>query len=476
MRPRLRQALAAARRRLAPPRSRREAWLQRWLIEPLRGIRRPAPRRRGRPADAALPRLLFVLQDAEGGVQETHRDLMAALHGNFACLVLSGSLHRLRLARYDGGGGELEILRTWWLRRSWSQRRFRHPEHREIYRRVLAEAAPDVVHVRHLLGHSLDLFDLCRERRLPLVLSVHDFYLACPSVHLLDGEGRYCGGRCTPSRGQCRLPIAWLDDLPVLKEGHLEAWRRAIAGVLSGVDGFVTTSEGARRLFCRIYPQVPPEAVQVIEHGRDFAPCPPVAVPPAAGGRVRLLAPGNLAYHKGSDVLRRLIELDRAAADRLELHVLGRAPAELAAVAVCHGPYKRDAFAERARAIAPSFAILVSLWPETYCHTLSEAWSVGLPALVSDLGALRERLLAHGGGWLLPAGDVEASYRRILEILDDGEAYRRQQALAHVRDLPSVAAMGRAYAAIYRRLLHRRGEAGPAAATGAPQPLAAADL
>ena len=50
----------------------------------------------------------------------------------------------------------------------------------------------------------------------------------------------------------------------------------------------------------------------------------------------------------------------------------------------------------------------------------------GSPVLASDIGTLRERVNAHGGGWLLDFEDPQGSYRRILEIAVDKEEYNRE--------------------------------------------------
>ncbi|MGH7161745.1 MAG: hypothetical protein ACREFS_16910, partial [Acetobacteraceae bacterium] len=50
------------------------------------------------------------------------------------------------------------------------------------------------------------------------------------------------------------------------------------------------------------------------------------------------------------------------------------------------------------------FAFLPSVWPETWCFTLSEAWWAGLDVAAFDLGTQAARIRATGRGWLLPLG------------------------------------------------------------------------
>jgi glycosyltransferase involved in cell wall biosynthesis len=51
-----------------------------------------------------------------------------------------------------------------------------------------------------------------------------------------------------------------------------------------------------------------------------------------------------------------------------------------------------------------AIAWLPSVWPETWCFTLSEAWRAGLRVVAFDLGAQAERIRRTGRGVLLPLG------------------------------------------------------------------------
>jgi glycosyltransferase involved in cell wall biosynthesis len=47
-------------------------------------------------------------------------------------------------------------------------------------------------------------------------------------------------------------------------------------------------------------------------------------------------------------------------------------------------------------------ALFLSVWPETFSYTLSEAWAAGLYSFVLDLGAPSERVRESGWGHVLP--------------------------------------------------------------------------
>jgi hypothetical protein len=75
----------------------------------------------------------------------------------------------------------------------------------------------------------------------------------------------------------------------------------------------------------------------------------------------------------------------------------------------------------------------------------------GLPALVADIGTLRERVLRSGGGWLLDYREPRRWYEGMLAVdLDDWHAKQAEIAAMNLR---SVQDMAGDYSRIYRRLL-----------------------
>ena len=443
-----------------PPASARRRWVHRWFLhacvtararlvvrgrELLEGPRRPPGER---------PRVLVVLHDAVGGVRETTRDLLSSLDRRFECFVLTGSPTRLELLRHTCHG--LDPQGSWWLHRAWSHQREGDAEHRAAYLALLDRVRPDLVHIRHLLGHTDELVELCHRRRVPMVLSFHDYYMACPGIHLLDDQGRYCAGQCTPSRGQCRIPVPWLQDLPVLKAGYLDAWRGRVRAMLARIDVFVATSQASLKVLLGVYPELARRELHVIEHGRDFAAQLELATVPPVCGPVRIAVPGHMHFHKGSEFLRLLEEHDREREDRFELHFFGTADPTLRRIGIHHGTYRRSELPSKLAILGVSFVGIFSVWPETYCHTLTEAWAMGIPVLASGLGAQGDRVRSHGGGWVVPVDDVAAAYREVLRVVADPEEYRRVAARARLDGEHTVERMGRAYDHLYSRLLAAR--------------------
>ena len=68
------------------------------------------------------------------------------------------------------------------------------------------------------------------------------------------------------------------------------------------------------------------------------------------------------------------------------------------------GPFRPEEATTLIRAQGARVAFLPSIWPETWCFALTDAWRAGLDVVAFDLGAPAERIRATGRGFLLPLG------------------------------------------------------------------------
>jgi glycosyltransferase involved in cell wall biosynthesis/ADP-heptose:LPS heptosyltransferase/Flp pilus assembly protein TadD len=330
----------------------------------------------------------------------------------------------------------------------------------------LVRYAIELMHIRHIAWHGLGLVDVAKGIGLPVVFSFHDFYAVCPTVKLLDEANVYCGGKCTATKDECRHELWREPDFPPLKHAAIGAWREQLGPVLDKCDAFLTTSESARATLIGVYPCLGKRPFLVIPHGRDFQRFDQIADPIKNGEIIRILIPGNISAAKGLEVIADLGK--RAAAQNIELHVLGCAESKLTlpSSVIIHGAYARGEFAERAKAIRPHIGGVFSIWPETYCHTLTELWASGVPVIGLDYGAVGERIRENGAGWLA----AEPTAAGVLDIIERLRARPEEQSekIAAVLAWQRGAAtrnncrnMGHAYLDLYRALVDGLTDAQP---------------
>ncbi len=352
--------------------------------------------------------ILYVLHEGGGGVPHTSLDLARELEIEYNIYFLTCDTKRFYLKVLSRG--DLRILDRYDLETRWSGSRLYSDEFRNIYCSVLLDFNIDMVHIRHLFKHTLDIAKLCKEWHIPYVLSFHDYYFISPSINLLNQDQYYIKD---VNPVPWYIPSKLLEEIPNNRE-FLSYWMENMKEVIDNSALCITSSNSSREIYCTHYPEIEDKTI-VIEHGRD------VNLPlfrqrtqkrihefDDNSNRLRLLVIGNLSVPKGSRQLRKLANL--LDTDVFEFHFAGTIDRYLEGVGVYHGAYSREQVGELIERINPDIGLVPSITPETFSHTLTEYWINGIPVIATQYGALGERIRNHGGGWVVDVFDVlEAS-------------------------------------------------------------------
>ena len=141
-----------------------------------------------------------------------------------------------------------------------------------------------------------------------------------------------------------------------------------------------------------------------LEHRTFPEPAPP---PLGLGERMRVALLGVLSGDKGAAVVSRCMRSLAGSPGAPEFTLLGFVPDEhvgLMAGVDLHssGLYDPDELPGLIRRARPHVVWFPSASPETYSYTLSEAMAERLPVLVSDVGALPERVSGRQWSWVVP--------------------------------------------------------------------------
>ncbi len=374
-----------------------------------------------------LPRALYVYSGLTGGTPQTNRDLMRGLNGVLDTWTLRCDSQFIFLERFDGKSSE--TIETHELEEVINPLTHISIEYDKVVQAWLKKYRFKLVHIRHLLWHSISLPKLAKISGCDVVLSFHDFYTICPTVKLLDGESNYCAGDCSKGSGSC-LADSWQGvNFPNLRNEWVVQWRSMFGKTFDYVDAFVTTSRSAADTMSKAYPGIK-SRLSVIPHGRDLARGSSSYIQPQIGEVIRVLVPGNISIAKGLKVIKDLVEVDRSS--RLEFHILGKVSSEIVLPdsVIVHGIYTRDDLLEKINNIAPTVGAVFSIWDETYCHTLTEMWSAGLPVIVFDYGTLATRVNESGAGWVLDHSSIPKLYENIVRSVENFDDYNAKRLAA----------------------------------------------
>lgn len=273
---------------------------------------------------------------------------------------------------------------------------------------ALIEAAqPDVAHLHNVYEKlTLSVVDALVKRRIPVVLTLHDYRAVCPNGRLMV-DGRPCNS-CVASgnywnaiRRRCLHGSLW-KTLIAAAECYVNKWRDQYRKI----DLFIAPTRFLRDVM--VAGGLPEERVRLVPNPVACDVLPARVLPAAP----RFLFAGRLVAEKGLDVL-----LDAAArldagarvvvygSGRYEEHVRRRIRAERLPVEL-HGYVARDVVARALR--RTTAGVVPSLWYENGPLAIPEAAARGVPVIASDLGAMRQLVEHRRDGLLVAPGNAAA--------------------------------------------------------------------
>ena len=174
-------------------------------------------------------------------------------------------------------------------------------------------------------------------------------------------------------------------------------------------------------------------------------------------GRLNVAYLGGVTRAKGSGILKQLITSGDSS---MNLYVYGEVgdPAIRALKAADNvffsGVYQKDDIYDLLEAGRIDIALIVPVWAETFCYTLSEAWACGIPVIGTQIGAVGERIGATGAGWLLaPDADGDDIRKLLAHIRKRPEELEKKKKKARAVPVRSVESMNREYRSLYESCL-----------------------
>ncbi len=244
---------------------------------------------------------------------------------------------------------------------------------------------------------------------------MHDFFPVSPTINLLSPDTEY----------RHKIPASELDeflgtncfDPDTTGARTHDEWIAMWHALLHAVDDVKTFSESSSDILSFYFPDILP-----IMREHEL----PRQLPPAryaefeAGGPLNIGLLGTIDKHKGSKlVIRMLPHLSpntkiTVIGDSTELrmqknvNVLGR--------------YKPEDLPKIIEQNKVHCILIPAVWPETFSFTAAEARAMGMPTIVTNIGALPERVSGYEKGLVLQSTEpekIETQIRDFLSNLDD---------------------------------------------------------
>lgn len=265
-------------------------------------------------------------------------------------------------------------------------------------RRLLKDERPDLVHVHNLYPLlSPSILVACRARSVPVVLTLHNYGLTCPTWYHLY-KGRTCE-RCLGGREYWCVFKNCRDNL---FESVGYALRAAVARRFDlftrNTTLFVALTAFAKQRL--IGAGFPGDRIVVVPNG---VPVPARAAEPSNGRYIAFA--GRLSPEKGADVL-----VAAAGYSGLPVRIAGGGPARPGLVRDASPNVEfmglLDPTGVGALYRAARFVVVPSRWFEGFPTVITEAMSYGLPVIASNIGGLPEMVEDGVTGLLFEPGNA----------------------------------------------------------------------
>lgn len=315
-------------------------------------------------------------------------------------------------------------------------------EYNKEFKAALDEYRPDVVHIQHLIGMSLEFINIVKARNIKVVYTAHDLWHRCPTLRAyvedtpcLCKRHEACG-LCSGMAIQSFIDYKKVDNpfVKLLLRLDWKTQRRkrnsTFLKQLEKVDLIVTPSQYLYNDIKQF--GIKEFKVRMIQHGINLPPANLVGNK-IDNGIVRFIFASHLTIDKGFGLaVQTFKELEKAGL-KFKLDFYGSYAKEDSTITefleeISHtdqmsyqGTYKPEnkyeVFSKYNVALVPS------LWNEIYGLVLDEALALGKFALVSNKGALPERVIDGDNGLIFNANEPTDFKNKVVEIINNPAKY-----------------------------------------------------
>jgi GT2 family glycosyltransferase/2-polyprenyl-3-methyl-5-hydroxy-6-metoxy-1,4-benzoquinol methylase len=375
------------------------------------------------------PGVLHVVHHHGGGTELHVRDLIAASPGGI----------RHYLVTVEGNAWHLEDFALGGVVRYRFDRLHDEPW-AAMLNSICHAFRISLCHVHHLSGARDGLLAALAALDVPYGITLHDGYLACPTITLMTAGGSYCGGQTEAPRCQ-----ECLNAQTLYRGIDIGEWRAQHAKLLSRARFVLAPSRWLAATMQTYFPGIKVDVVPHGLHGKLSPPstpeAPQVLLLPR-DERIAIGVIGAIGPVKGARRLERLVARTRERRLPIRWVLVGyldtcyQARQDRDGYLTIHGPYKQDQLGVLLDHYGIRLVVFPSSGPESFSYTLSESWYHGRPAIVPPFGALAERVEATGAGWVMDDWlDDDALLDHVVALASPAGEHELQQRVARARQV-----------------------------------------
>lgn len=290
----------------------------------------------------------------------------------------------------------------------------KNKEYNELLELIVSKYKVDMININSFILQSFEIIDVAKKFNIPTSYILHDFNLICPTNHLIDDTLKYCGA-CNYGSEKAKCLDHNMFYPRKMTAHNLYNYRSYIkAHVLPYIDCFISPSASAASIMQSFYPEI--KKIDVIPHAIADSYAQSKSPIPAqqAKQKLRVAVIGSIGVHKGLNVLKKLVKV----IDHSKVEILLWGTSEPINHVTYKGSYTSDQVVDILQQNNLDLVLFPAIWPETFSYTLSESFAANIPAVVSNLGALKDRVDEYNTGWVIDMNNTKG-LAELLESLHD---------------------------------------------------------
>jgi len=300
---------------------------------------------------------------------------------------------------------------------------------KKTFYKIIDTTEISIIHIHSLQGFEEKFYQEILSLNLPVVVTLHDWYLICPRVQMFTPWGERCAynpGKHCPAcyMGKTKITkyLKWnniilsrlLFLIPKIRKGvkrYENHWKKGIA-FLKGVRKIIAPSEYVKSQF---------ESFGLREITRIPYGIRGIEIKSGTYKR-RLGFVGTIAPHKGLHIL---LEAVKDIPEDFTLNIFGKIGNEQyfnrwkGLINNKRIFYKGEEQSQKLMYASIDILIVPSLWEETYGIVIDEAYRAKIPVIASRIGGIPEHIVEGKSGYLFEAGNSDELRDRINYVLNN---------------------------------------------------------
>jgi glycosyltransferase involved in cell wall biosynthesis len=275
---------------------------------------------------------------------------------------------------------------------------------------LIKDFNPDIIHIHLFYGvMSASILKEVKKHNIPIVATIHDYRLICPTNNMLDSDNLICE-KCLPSSpSYCLIKKCSEKSLSQSAVVTLEAYfRKYVFKPIDYIDNFIFVSNFIKNKHIQVDYRYEGKSSQLY----NFAP--EISLDTSKKGSY-LLYFGRLSKEKGLfTLIKSLFE------SKHKLKIVGSGPLENEMLELIHTQNNIEFLGFKSGKeldqliLNSSFVVVPSEWYENNPMTIIESFALGKPVIGANIGGIPE-LLNRSNGFLFESSNV----KNLSEVIDN---------------------------------------------------------